>query len=642
MGYKFSGKKLDECLSKAERKFATSRRNFRYRIIEEERGLFRKYCAIEVELKENKEEKVKEETIKDVDKVVVTDNKIMLKMVGEAEMNFSEDIKIKINEEDYTGKGTAKVKATDIIKYECENDIGQRKMNISVSKNKMEVGLSIKYIPEKIRKVTGSFVGKGKVELTTELVDGKLPPLYTKDDVLDALKEKGIVYGVIEQEIDRAIGEKEVVNLVIARGLEVQNDEEDKVKFLYEKTKRNVEADSNKNVDYKNLYVMPIVEEGDVIGELIKGKDGHDGINVLGQEVKRKGKKKVNLTVKEGCEIEGNKVVATIKGSPKFKKGIFSVNKVLETNYDIDIKSGNINFIGDVIVSGSVKDGMKVESGNSVQIQKNVESAQIIAQGEIIVNGSIINSELISGADTLGVKEHVDFLKRFKREIELIIKSVKEVRARHIISEEKPDGEIIKLLLEGKFKEVESEAKEILKNNDFDNEAMDNIKQFLREKIIGSGSLGIKYYDQLFELIKCIDNEIEPEMNKISCPVDIYFNYCQDTKMKTTGNIFVTGKGQYVSDLSTEGNIEFLNDGAVARGGTLTAGKNIKAKVVGSAAGVTTTLKVPKEGAISVEVAYQNSVFIVGDRQYLLETPSKDVKAYMDSKGEIIVDKLLL
>ena len=638
MGYKFSGKKLDECLSKAERRLSTTRKNFRYRIIEEEKGIFRKYCAIEVELKEEEKE---EEAIKDVDKIIVTDNKIMLKMAGEAEMNFSQDIKIKINEEDYTGKGTAKVKASDVIRYECENDAGQRNMNISVSKDKMEVRLSIEYIPEKTRKVIGNFICKGKIELTTELVDGKLPPLYTKEDILAALKEKGIVYGIIEQEIDKAIEQKQVVDLVVAKGLEVQNDEEDKIKFLYEKTKRNVEADSNKNVDYKNLYVMDIVEEGDIIGELVQGKCGHDGVNVLGQEVKRKGKKLVTLTVKEGCKIEGNKVVATLKGSPKFKKGIFSVNKVLETNYDIDIKSGNINFIGDVIISGSVKDGMKVESGNSVQIQKNVESAQIIAQGEISVQGSIINSELIGGADTLGIKDHIEFLKKFKREIELIIKSVKEVRARHIISEDKHDGEIIKLLLETKFKEVESEAKEILKNNDFENETMDKIKLFLREKIIGSGSLGIKYYDQLFELIKCIDNEIEPEMNKISCPVDIYFNYCQDTKIKTTGNIFVTGKGQYVSDLSTEGDIEFLKSGAVARGGTL-AGKNIKAKVVGSVAGVTTTLKVPNDGTISVDVAYQNSVFIVGDRQYLLENPSKDVKAYMDSKGEIIVDKLLL
>lgn len=639
MGYKFSGKNREECLNKAEHKLNITRNKFKYKILEEEKRIFRKRCVIEVELQEEKEK----ETTKTENKVVVTEDRIMLKMAGEAEVDFSSDINLYVNEQKITDKNnTALVKASDVIRYECETDIGKRNINISISKDKMEARLSIEYIPEKLKKVVGNFKGKERIELTTETVNGNLPPLYTKDEIMNLIKEKGIVYGVLEAEINKATKEREVADLVIAKGLKVENDEDDKVKLHFEKSKRNVEADSTKNVDYRDLYTMATVDEGDIIGELINGKEGHDGIDVFGHGLKKKIKKNLSLVVKDGCKIENNKVIATIKGTPDYKKGIFSVNKVLETNYDVDIKSGNVNFVGDVIISGNVKDGMKVEAGNSIQVRKNVESAKVIAQGNISVGGSIINSELIGGADTIGIKEHIDFLNEFKKEIDLIMKSVKEVRAKSIISQDKSDGEIIKLLLETKFKQVESQAKKILQDNEFDNENMDKIKQFLREKIIGSGPLGIKYYSQLFELIKCIDNEIEPQMDKINCPVDIYFNYCQDTTMKTTGNIYVTGKGQYVSNLSAEGDIEFLTDGAVARGGVLCAGNSIKAKTVGSVAGVTTTLKVPKEGNINVDVAYQNSVFVVGDRQYLLENPSKDIKVYMDNKGEIKVDKLLL
>ena len=77
-------------------------------------------------------------------------------------------------------------------------------------------------------------------------------------------------------------------------------------------------------------------------------------------------------------------------------------------------------------------------------------------------------------------------------------------------------------------------------------------------------------------------------------PVDVYLNYCQDTTVKATGDIFITGKGQYTSNLSANGNIDFQSSGAIARGGSLSAGKDIKAKTVGSIAGVTTLLKVPK------------------------------------------------
>ena len=69
----------------------------------------------------------------------------------------------------------------------------------------------------------------------------------------------------------------------------------------------------------------------------------------------------INLVVREGCKVENDKVIATIEGRPNVKNGIFSVNRVLETKHDVDIKTGNIDFIGDVVISGSVKDGMNQE-----------------------------------------------------------------------------------------------------------------------------------------------------------------------------------------------------------------------------------------------------------------------------------------
>ena len=80
----------------------------------------------------------------------------------------------------------------------------------------------------------------------------------------------------------------------------------------------------------------------------------------------------------------------------------------------------------------------------------------------------------------------------------------------------------------------------------------------------------------------------------------------------------------------------------MARGGILKAGKDIKARIVGSIAGVTTTLIVPEDGVISADIAYQNSKFIIGSKQYLLQKSSKEVKAYMNNKGEIVVDKFIL
>ena len=109
-----------------------------------------------------------------------------------------------------------------------------------------------------------------------------------------------------------------------------------------------------------------------------------------------------------------------------------------------------------------------------------------------------------------------------------------------------------------------------------------------------------------------------------------------------TGNVYIEGKGQYTSVIKALGDIIFTRNAAVSRGGELIASGNIKAKVLGSMAGVSTIVRVPKDKIITADIAYNNTTFYFGERKYTLENPSKNVKAYVDEKGEIEVEKLLL
>ena len=360
MGYKILGKKLEECLKKAELKLSTSRKNFKYKIISEEKGFFKKKCIIEVELeeKENNENVVE----KPEKKIVLSDNKVILKMDGEAELEFSKDIKLSVNGEEIK-KDFVIVKADDDIRYQCEAVEGTRDLKLSIDKDRMEAKLTIEYTPAKVREVVGNFKGKGKIRLTTKLVDGQMPLKFTKEEISKILKDKGIVYGIKESEIDKAIVSDDVNELLVAEGKRAINDENDTIKVYFQKIRRNVEAESVKQIDYKDLYSIVNVNEGELIGELVSGKEGQDGIDLFGNEYKRKKKKNISISSKKGCKVEGNKVIATIEGRPDMKNGIFSVNKVLEAKNDVDIKSGNIKFIGDVVVSGNVKDGMTVDAG---------------------------------------------------------------------------------------------------------------------------------------------------------------------------------------------------------------------------------------------------------------------------------------
>ena len=168
-----------------------------------------------------------------------------------------------------------------------------------------------------------------------------------------------------------------------------------------------------------------------------------------------------------------------------------------------------------------------------------------------------------------------------------------------------------------------------------------NICNFIRGKIIGAGPLKIKFTSELSEFISWLDEEIKPLKGDIFIPIDIHVMYMQDSKIQATGTVYIDGKGEYVTDIEAKKDVIFTREGSVARGGSIKA-KNINAKVVGSAAGVTTELRVPKTGNITADVAYQNTTFCFGEMKYVLDKASKGIKAYVDNKGEIVVDKLLL
>jgi uncharacterized protein (DUF342 family) len=642
MDYNYLGKSLEECLEQAEKDLSITKNKINYEIIKEEKGFLKKKCEIVIHvLDENIQEVLEEEHITEVEQndITIEENRIVVNIDEPLELEFREGIKVYVNDQEISN--LEKITSEDNIRFECESFKGLRELHINLSNNRMEARVSVHYTPEYIMGVNCIKVA-GRVKLLQKRSEGEFPPFYSKDEIKTALKEKGVVFGFVEDTLDKISKDREIIDEIVAKGISAIDDEDDIVDIKFENTKRNVAGESGEKIDYRNLYSIANIGKGEVVAELINGKLGADGQNIFGAEIKRKSKKTLKIQVKDGCIIEGNKVIATTDGRPTIKNGVFYVNKIFELPNDVDMKSGNISFVGDVKIAGSVKEGMLVEAGNGIEIGGNVESAKIIAQGETHIKGNCLNSNILVGSNNLSIQLYLNELKELKEILESMMSSYEEIEKRNLLGANRSVGEIIKVLLETKFKDMQKKTMMILVNNEASIENGEKIKNSLRTKFIGLGPLNIKYASELYEIIDYIDIEIKPLEKKIMIPVDIYLNYCQDSTVKATGDIFIKGKGLYISDLSANGNIEFQVPGAIARGGSLSADKYIKAKTVGSTAGVTTTLKVSRDGVITADIAYQNSVFIFAERHYLLETASKNIRAYIDEKGEIVVDKFVL
>jgi uncharacterized protein (DUF342 family) len=499
-----------------------------------------------------------------------------------------------------------------------------RKLEILTSSNNMEVYINIKYIPE----------------LTSNIQNGYTPsslPVYIPEQIRKQLKNNNIVYGIIEDALIQCTNIKGVEHLLVAKGKEPVDTTEDflEIKFKTSNLKEFIE-DNNGRINFKSIGSVQCVKAGEVLAIKHKGIEGFDGIDVYGRSIKHKPGKKINLKAGKGCSIiDEDTIIALEDGKPSFSQNIFCVHKLHTINSDVDIKTGNIKFDGAVVINGTVREDMVVESGNSIEIGKNVEKSKIIAKGDVTVKENVISSNIVSGGeDTVKIKD-LHILMRLKENILKLINVSKQLKRNNTLHNNVSYGEILKLLMEKRFKIIPILCSEITNNNE-------HMLSLFREKLFKLAPLKIEHPKELFEIIYAIDDNIKENEKLHIVQTNIKFSYCQDSTIESSGNITITGKGAYVSKLIAKDYIIFENLYSIARGGIIKAEKEIRCGIVGSLSGVSTKISVEKNGHIYASKAYENTIFSIGNREYILEVSSREIHAYLDSNRELIVDKLLL
>jgi len=259
-----------------------------------------------------------------------------------------------------------------------------------------------------------------------------------------------------------------------------------------------------------------------------------------------------------------------------------------------------------------------------------------------VIRGNIFHSFVSAGKEDVLVQEYLSDLKSMKSDLEKMIASIAQLKELNLLEKNTSDGELIKILLETKFKKLPKTCIKLLDQMTQSESEEDQLLFIIKHKILNLDPLSINGYEELNDAVIIIDNKIAGFSTDLTLPVDVVLDYCQDSTIKSSGNVILSGKGQYVSKIYASDSVVFKKDKSVARGGIIKAGKEIKCKTVGGHGGVSTQLIVENHGEIWAEIAYSNTKFTIGTREYVLDVTSKDVHAYIDDSGELIVDKLLI
>lgn len=147
------------------------------------------------------------------------------------------------------------------------------------------------------------------------------------------------------------------------------------------------------SVDYKDVIRLNNLKKGQLIAELVPPEPGKPGLAVTGEPIPYKPGKEARFKVGKNVVMnpEQTALYAAIDGLvTRTDKGKINVFPIYEINGDVDYNTGNISFVGTVIIRGNVLTGFKVSAAGDIRVIGGVEGAELDAGGSIEISSGII------------------------------------------------------------------------------------------------------------------------------------------------------------------------------------------------------------------------------------------------------------
>lgn len=206
------------------------------------------------------------------------------------------------------------------------------------------------------------------------------------------LRDKGIVFGV-KEDILQLISEDvhaPQYPIIVAEGMRPIKGTDG---FLIDQVIVNQEDKDdkyhNKNLNLRNVVSIRSVKSGQLLAEIIQPTMGVPGKNILGKSIQAQNGKPLKLRPGKNVLYHMDVVLATIDGQVSVLPNTVNVFPVFEVNGDLDLKTGNIDFIGNVVIKGNVPTGYMIKAGGDIKVSGLVEGAHLSAGGSISISGGI-------------------------------------------------------------------------------------------------------------------------------------------------------------------------------------------------------------------------------------------------------------
>ena len=158
----------------------------------------------------------------------------------------------------------------------------------------------------------------------------------------------------------------------------------------FDHRKLSPKARAGGGVDHRKLGYVQNVLEGDVLAnwmEIPPGEEGEYDARFIHDSRE--------FPCGHNCHVDPDSpdlLVADTDGYVFYLDGTINVKKVLNIRGDVNYHTGDIRFVNDIIVHGTVQSGFQVKAEN-IRVHENVNGATILANKALQVDGGIKGSK---------------------------------------------------------------------------------------------------------------------------------------------------------------------------------------------------------------------------------------------------------
>lgn len=196
-----------------------------------------------------------------------------------------------------------------------------------------------------------------------------------KERVLEANSERRILHGLVLAEGDPPIDEVPA-HLRISKELRRRLD--------------SPQPPADGDSPYPTTIPIVIVHRHDILARLVSKRKGQPGKDVYSNPVEPSKREVEQISPGQNTRIQEGTLIATRSGRLRYRERSLWVEEKLEITGSVDSATGNIEFPGDVLLKGEIKDGFHVWAAGSINAAGTVDVSEVFCKKTFVTPGGII------------------------------------------------------------------------------------------------------------------------------------------------------------------------------------------------------------------------------------------------------------